>query len=271
MSKHKSPVAPGPKPATIGWYDARRGAAGYSPIIGTFGALSIPAIFLLFNQDVVVKEGPTFTVFAIGMLIVSLLGTMFGAIGLAAIAAETEPTANIAPAIMSISVSISVGLATLFAGIAVVANEFVPEADWLFLALVAITGMAGAFLTAAAIPDSVGLGPEKGSPLWAVYPWIDSGEKAVRHFLIAASVAAVIDAGALTVRLSTRASVPLSVAFVSWVIVGSVGLVLTGMVYAVIRTAHDTKGMQTGLRRAEAYVTTIVGAGYAAFILFILP
>lgn len=35
-----------PKPE--GKYDIRRGAAGYSPVIGTFGALAVPAIILVF-------------------------------------------------------------------------------------------------------------------------------------------------------------------------------------------------------------------------------
>lgn len=32
-----------------GRYDVRRGAAGYSPVIGTFGALAVPAIIVLFT------------------------------------------------------------------------------------------------------------------------------------------------------------------------------------------------------------------------------
>ena len=258
-------------PPQLGGYDVRVGAGGFAPIIGTFGALSIPAIFLLFGNSLASTLSAPLITMAIGSLIISILGTMFGAIGLAAIAAEREPTANLAAGAMSLSVATTIGFVGLFSGIEIIAKHFIPESDWLFLLLVAMAGIVGSLLTAAAITDSVGLGPAAESRFWKRPKWVVSYDSGRRQFTIAATIPAAIVVGAFALRRLTGLTIALSVNGVSWIIAGSAALVLMALVYAVIRTIHHDGGMQTGLRPVEAYVMTVLAGTYTAFMMFALP
>jgi hypothetical protein len=85
-------------------YDLRRGATAYSPIIGTLGALAVPGIIVQFTPSKsLITAHATLITFAAGLLIVGVIASFISAIALAAIGAEREPTANLAPAVMIVA------------------------------------------------------------------------------------------------------------------------------------------------------------------------
>src|SRR6202040_642395 len=97
-----------------GRYDIRQGAAGYAQIIGTFGALAVPALFVLFAvPQASSSQRAPLVALAAGLLIVAILASTGGAIGLAAIGAEQELTGNLVPAVMFLGVAASVSLVTV--------------------------------------------------------------------------------------------------------------------------------------------------------------
>ena len=112
-----------------GWYDIRRGAAGYAPIVGAFGALSVPAIVFLFTilssepPRMFTKQVPVIAL-AGGLLIVVVIGSLAGAIGLAAIGAERDATANLVPATMFLAVAVSISLIAVLAAFEALATLY---------------------------------------------------------------------------------------------------------------------------------------------------
>lgn len=253
-----------------GWYDVRRGASGYAPIIGTFGALSIPTIFLLFNTEVVREASQAHIIFAVGCLILSFLGTVFGSIGLAAIGAERVPTANLSASLMALSVSITVGFAGLFAGIDTVGVLFVPSAAWLFGLLLAMTGAVGAFLTSAAIADSVATGPKAESNALVRPRWITTRSAGMFHTMLSAGVACIPIAFAAIARL-LGVQVDLSLEGTSVLIAVSAGFVFASLIYSTLRAAHREDGRQSALRPVEAYIMTFLSGTYPAMLLLMVP
>src|SRR4051812_28131439 len=97
----------GPSGPDEGWYDLRKGASAYAPIVGSFGSLAVTAIVVVFTVSAG-RIPQTQVALSTGLLVIGFFGSLLGAFGLAAIGAENDPTANLGAAIMFIAVPVVV-------------------------------------------------------------------------------------------------------------------------------------------------------------------
>ncbi|MGI5359757.1 hypothetical protein ACQI4E_31285 [Streptomyces sp. CA-252508] len=131
-----SPERPGP--VVTGHYDVRRGAAAYAPIVGSFGALSVPATIVLFTTA---GSGDTTLVsLAAGLLVVAMIGSLTGSIALAAIGAEVDETANLPAAVMFVAVPVVVSLVSVLSAFATLAAIHLPTQKTLFAVIAGVGG-----------------------------------------------------------------------------------------------------------------------------------
>lgn len=183
----RTAVAPPPDGApstssesTEGHYDARRGAAGYAPIVGTLGALAVPAVIVVFTIPPADPSGGQALAFSAGLLVVTVIGSIVGAIALAAIGAERSLTPNLTPAIMFAAVSVVIALVDVVAAFEILASLALPHARLLLQLITGIAGSLGIFFTSLALGDSWATHPAN-SPHYAAWKsaeWITSQREA---------------------------------------------------------------------------------------------
>jgi hypothetical protein len=254
-----------------GYYDIRHGAAGYSPIIGTFGALAVPAIILVFP---LVNEKPpvqhNLIVLSAGLLIVTLIGSITGAIGLSAIGAERDLTANLVPSAMYLAVTVSVSLVAMLGAFAVLADVYLQGFAILFVAITGIAGLTGIFFTALSVADSWNTGPSGLSTksYWQNSQWIKSQRHAERQAVAVICVNSVPAIAGILLAVS-GVNVHLDSAGVSLIVVSTLALTMLGTGMGAMRTRHSTP--QKGLRWYEAYGTAAIISLYTIIMMIFLP
>lgn len=120
-------TTPPPRPdgPDEGYYDSRAGASAYAPLVGTFGALAVTAIVVLFSTSKALS--PTQLALATGLLAVGVFGSLAGSFGLAAIGAEQDPTANLPPAIMYVAVPVTTSVVSILGAFEVLAKVYIPS------------------------------------------------------------------------------------------------------------------------------------------------
>lgn len=258
-----------------GRYDVRRGAAAYAPIVGTFGALAVAAVPLVFTQFSR-HTAPTTVTFATGMLIVGLLGSLTGAFCFAAIGAQRDPTANLAPAVMYGAVSTVVAVASILAAFEVLASVYVSEAKAMFEIIVASGGVYGCLMTSMVMTDLHTLGPRDRKLLgeWRAHQqWrpLKTRASADRWARNMSGVGALPILAALSFRFAglnvqpTRASAYLAIGVGMFLALGGASL-------GAFRTVHKLNPKdQLGLRPGEAIATTLTIGFYVGLLLIVLP
>jgi hypothetical protein len=256
-----------------GRYDIRRGASGYAQIIGTFGALAVPAIFVLFTvpQASSPQRAPLVAL-AGGLLIVAILASTGGAIGLAAIGAEQDLTGNLVPAAMFLAVAASMSLITVLAAFEVLVAIYLPESTTLFAVITGVAGLMGTFFAALSIADSWHSGPKDPAirKAWQATQWIKSQQKADVQTLWVTGVGAMPAAAGIALRIDGFHVSPSSTT-VAWLVSCSLVLAIGAIVVAGLRTRHPVDGHQKGLRVWEGYGTTLVISAYALVLMILLP
>jgi hypothetical protein len=257
-----------------GHYNVRAGAAGYAPIVGTYGALSVTAIVVVFTVPTSRStNGGVLLILATGLLVVGMIGSLLGAIGLAAISAEAVPTANLAGAVMYISVPVSVSLAALLGAFEVLAALYEPSSTQLFAMIVAAGGLFGVFFISFAIADSISLGPvdDQEHAAWLeTKRWLRSREEANKWTLIVAATGAVPVLVSAGLRFSNATARPTPIE--TNVVVGiGIALTMIGTLASLVRTAHRSDNKQTELRMPEAFITTQVIGAYVLLLMIFLP
>jgi hypothetical protein len=256
-----------------GRYDIRQGAAGYALTIGTLGALAVPALFVLFAvpQASAPQRAPLVAL-AGGLLIVAILASTGGAIGLAAIGAEQDLTGNLVPAVMFLGVAASVAIVTVLGAFEVLAAIYLPESTTLFAVIVGVSGIMGAFFVALSIADSWHTGPRDPAKKkeWQRKQWIRTQKKGDRQTLIVALLGTIPASAGIGLRIAGVHISP-STRTVAWVIGGSLVLAMGAIVFAGMRTRHPADGTQKGLRAWEAYSTTLAISAYALVLMIMLP
>jgi hypothetical protein len=256
-------------------YDLRRGVTGYAPIVGTFGALAVPAIVLLFQGPVpAMHHKVAFVTLAAGLLIVGLIGSLIGAIGLAAIGAEREPTANIPPAIMFIAVPVVVSVVAILGAFAVLSAIYLPESSTLFALIAGAGGVSGVFFTSFAIGDSWQAGPTDPHVRedWLKKQWvaIRSHEEAYKWTAIVGSASAIPILVCMAIRGSGLHVTP-NMAAANWLVGSGLFLAMIGTYLGNMRTAHPAEGIEQWLRKWEAFGVTLTLSAYIIVLLFFLP
>jgi hypothetical protein len=271
--RHGNPIvasAATDKARPEGRYDIRRGTAGYAPIIGTFGALAVPAIIVLFT--VPTPAQPHMVALAAGLLIVAMIASITGAIGMAAIGAEQDPTANLVPATMFLAVAVAVSLVSVLAAFEVLAAMYLPHSETLFAVITGSAGLLGAYFTALSIADSWHTGPtdpaEKNR--WLTTQWIKSQEVAEKQTLMVLAVGAIPALAGIAMRVF-GAHLGLTPAIATWLVAAALALALGAVTIGAFRTRHPVDGRQKGLRRREAYGTTMAISVYTLAMMIFLP
>jgi len=257
-------------PRSEGRYDIRRGAAGYSPVIGTFGALAVPAIILVFTLGQAHGSRASLVALAAGLLIVALIGSILGAIGLAAIGAEHDLTANLVPAAMYLAVAVSVSLVAMLGAFEVLAVLYLRGPTTLFAVITGVAGVAGLFFTALSIADSWHTGPADPAQkkAWQKTQWIRSQHQAERQTVIVILLTSVPAITGVALRFADVHASP-NPTGVSWMVGAALALSMIATGVGALRTRHSTP--QKGLRWQEAYGTTIVISLYTLMMMIFLP
>lgn len=266
-----------------GWYDIRRGAAGYAPIVGAFGALSVPAIVFLFTilssepPRMFTKQVPVIAL-AGGLLIVVVIGSLAGAIGLAAIGAERDATANLVPATMFLAVAVSISLIAVLAAFEALATLYLPglgSTEVLFVAIVGVGGATGAFFTALSIADSWQTGPTRGRGRWLRTQWLQSYSQAYWWAEFVSLVSAIPALLGIVLRVIVwpvvGVKIRLTTAEATWLVGVALALSMAAIAMGALRTRHSVDEAQKGLRQWEALATPLTISCYALALMIFLP
>ncbi|MFD8306048.1 hypothetical protein ACFV29_27455 [Streptomyces sp. NPDC059690] len=256
---------------TEGHYDVRRGAAAYAPIVGAFGALAVPTVTVLFTSAHPGKK--ILVTLATGLLVVAIIASLTGSVGLAAIGAERDETANLPPAVMYLAVAIVVEIVSVLAAFEVLAAIHVRSARPLFASITAVGGLAGVYFTSFAVGDSHGTGPRhpRIRRAWVKEQWVQDQKDAYAKANRLAAIGSVPIFAAVLVRIFIGHFKPNNGSVYTLVGVG-LALAMAGVFLGVQRTAHAlTNEDQKGLRGYEAYSTTVAASLYTAALILFLP
>jgi hypothetical protein len=254
-----------------GQYDVRVGASSYAPIVGAFGALSVPAIILVFALPSQNAASATVT-FAAGLLVIGMFGSLFGSVGLAAIGAERDPTANLAPAIMYIAVPVATSIISVLGAFEVLAAIYIPDSADLFAIIVVAGGIFRVMFTAFAIADSVSLGPTdpKRHDDYLKKQWLQTRAQSYRWANIIAAIGTILPLLGAGLRVAGF-GIPLNSLTINSIIGAGVGVTFLGTIASMLRTAHRLDGEQRGLKGPEAAVTVLAIGGFTLGLVVCLP
>lgn len=260
-------------PDPEGQYDSRAGAGAYAPIVGTLGSLAVPAIIVLFTVPQNAAQLSTRTVsFAAGLLIVGMVGSLFGAFGLAAIGAERDLTANLIPAVMYIAVPVAISIISIVGAFEVLSAVYIPESKTLLALVVGVIGIVGVVFCALAIGDIIGAGPT--DPVfrrkWIRTQWIQSRRAAYTwaNIVIATTTAPAV--AALVLRVLEVKVSPTS-ASINFIVGTGVTLTMGGTLASMLRTAHALDNDQRGLRPWEAFGSCTIISLFTLVLMLFLP
>jgi hypothetical protein len=255
-----------------GRYDVRRGAAAYAPIVGAFGALAIPTVTVLFTSKQPPHSGKLI-LFACGLLVVATIGSLTGAIGLAAIGAERDQTANLPAAVMYTAVPVVISILSVLASFEVLAAVYLPDEKGLFAITAGVGGLAGTYFTSFAIGDSWQSGPSDPAvrATWVGDQWIKDKQGAYRQADRVALASGAPVAVGLVLRLC-GVHFGTNSAGVNWLVASGLILSVAGTFAGVQRTKHAMQDSeQQGIRCWEAYLTSLGVAFYTFAVLIFLP
>ncbi|MCW2903053.1 MAG: hypothetical protein JWO67_5318 [Streptosporangiaceae bacterium] len=255
-----------------GHYDARKGAAGYAPIVGTLGALAVPAVIVVFTSP---PDGPhsgEVIAFATGLLVVTMIGSIIGAISLAAIGGESTLTPNLTPAVMYAAVPVVMALVDVVAAFEILASLALPHARLLLQLITGISGALGVFFAALALGDSWATHPAHSPSYleWKSTEWITSQRDADKAALRVAAIG-VLPVAAGTVCRVSGLHLPSHATAVNTIVLSGLALTVFATVASALRTRHPDAALSRGPRPWEAYTTTLATSAYAAILLLFLP
>lgn len=256
-----------------GHYDIRRGAAGYAPIIGAFGALSVPAIIVLFTAPAPnVPHRDADISMAAGLLIVAMLGSVISSIAMAAIGAEQDETANIPAEIMYEAVAVVISVASVLAAFEALAALYLPNIKTLFLLITGFGGLVGIFFTTLVVADSFHAGPSDADDhaIWRRTQWIQDREHAESAARVVTAIGSIPAMSGIVVRICGVGPTPTAVTANVVVAVGFV-LTMSGIVLGALRSRHAVDGVQKGLRPSEALGTSLATSCYIFMLMLFLP
>lgn len=252
-----------------GRYDVRKGAEGYAPIVATVGALTVPAIAIVFTVKPPCGTAQNLSL-ASAVLVVALFGSIVGSLGLAALAAEADATANLARAAVFLAVPVAVSIIALLAGFEALATVYHPADAELFLAVVAVGGAFACAFAALALEDSPDLGPSDPSAYqkWLATQWLKSrkdGRRWSQRVTLFAWVVILAGAAARLLGLHSPS------AHASKVVLVAAGLaaLLWGAFAGLTATRHEDE--QRALRRVDAFGSVGAIAAYVVVSLLCLP
>ncbi|WP_353944432.1 hypothetical protein ABII15_24430 [Streptomyces sp. HUAS MG91] len=255
-----------------GHYDIRRGAAAYAPIVGAFGALAIPTVTVLFTSNKH-KGSETLVALACGLLVVATIGSLTGSMGLAAIGAEKDNTANLPAAVLYTAVPVAIATVSVLASFEVLAAIYLKDEKGLFAITTGAGGLAATFFVSFAVADSWQSGPadEDIRREWVLEQWIDSKETAYRkvdRITVASGLPVLV--GVILRLCGIHGS--FTSTGVNWLVGAGLFLCVAGTFAGIQRTKHATHDSeQKGIEAWEGYLAPMVVGLYTLALLTFLP
>jgi hypothetical protein len=269
-----SPPAESPQKPFEGHYDVRRGAGGYASIVGTLGALTVPAITILVTVKVppTAVHGELLVTFASSLLVVSMIASILSAFALAAIAGERVETPNLSPAIMCVGLSAIIGLTNMLASFEILSSLFLHEAKTMFALITGVGGLAGVFFVSLAIADSWMIAPKDPAlrEEWRGRQWLKdqkATDRAARRVIFVSSVPVIVGLGLRVFHLLINPTI-IEVRCLTGV--GAL-LAIAGVFAGVARTAHPEDGEHRGLDPWWAFTPPMAGGLYVLGTLILMP
>lgn len=256
-----------------GRYDIRQGTAAFAPIVGTFGAISVTAIVVLFTVPPrpSINHAP-YIAMAAGLLILSMFNSFTGSFALASIGAEEDLTANLVPAAMYMLIPVMISLVGMLGAFEVLAAIYLPESRTLLALITATAGAVGSLINAFGVSDSLHSGPadtvERSQ--WIRTQWIQTradANKWTNRVMVASIVPPVFGA---FLRLASVKAIP-TAASSNWLV--GVGFIVSmiGLVAGYLRSRHSVEGFQKGLRKREGFIAPLAIGLYTLGLLIFLP
>ncbi len=256
-----------------GYHDIRHGATAYSAVVGTFGAIAVPAIILIFTNPIPqVANARTLATMATTLLVAGMFGSLLGAIALAYLGAERDPIAGLAPAIVYAAVPVVVSLSCILGAFEVLAALYQPSVKTLFSVVVATSSLFGVVYTAFAVIHSLDLGPRGVTRrTWLKAQQIREHVSAVKAARLLSGITAAPVLLAMVLRLAGVHLRPTSLT-VHLDLITALVLITVGPLLAVLRTTPSkTPEEQRGLRLHEMYAANFGISGFTILLLFTLP
>jgi hypothetical protein len=256
-----------------GFYDPRRGASGYAPVVATFGALAVPALVVLFTTNAPIPADKL--ALSSGLLIIGIFGSLFGAFGLAAVGAERDGTANLGAVIMFIGVPAAISMFSVLGAFEVLAAFFVPTAAKAFLFTEGLGIIFGVYLVSIAIGDASTLHPRTKSPTefdeWRAKQWLRNRKMSYKAAGTLSTTGLLVPAAVILLRIGGL-TIHLTGVLVNVSIYVGVALCFLGAVASGQRTKHPVEGNeQVSLRRWEAWISVFAVSLFGAYLLLVLP
>lgn len=254
-------------PMPRGQYDLRIGASGYSPVVGTVGGFAVAGIVLLFTipSGMGSNISEAMLAKAAALMTLALVACVMAAIGMAAIAGESQLTVNLPPALMYSGVAAVTGVVALPASFEVLASELLPSARGFLLLITVGTAVVGILFTSFSIPDGY-FGRVAGT---SENDWLQTRLQAYRTGCRVALVAclpimAVVTARAVGVQPDAGTDL------FGGIVTACVVATFAATVAASVRTAHAGRAMGA-FKLAEAVAALSVLSVSLAALILVLP
>jgi uncharacterized membrane protein YqjE len=256
-----------------GRYDIRQAAAAFAPIVGTFGAIAVTAIVVLFTvpPKVPVNHAP-YIAMAAGLLILAMINSFTGSFALASIGAEEDLTANLVPAVMYIMIPVMISLVGMLGAFEVLAAIYLPESKTLFALITAAAGLIGSITDAFGVSDSLHSGPVDTTERsqWIHTQWIQTrvdAHKWTNRVIMACIVPPILGA---FLRLLGVEAIPTTFSS-NWLV--GIGFIVSmvGLLAGYLRSRHSVEEFQRGLRKCEGFTAPLAIGLYTFGLLIFLP
>ncbi len=257
-----------------GFYDPREGAKGYAPIVASFGALAVTAIVVVFSATAPGNNPENLTL-TTGLLAMAVFGSFLAAFGLAAVGAEKHPTANLPAVVMFLAIPVALAFIGILGAFEVLAATFVPQSTMLFALITGAGGAVSVVFSAFVVGDSWGMHPTTiAGPQfeeWRSRQWIQNAEHAQRQSILLVLVGIVPVIIAVILRLA-NARIGIGLTGINVTVGVGILLILTGTAAGIFRARHPYQDNdQKGIRRWEAWASSMAISVYTAWLLLVLP
>lgn len=264
--------------AKKGYYDISIGMRGYSPILGSLGALVVPAIIFIFTglqRPSVLASATRYEhsiSLAVGLLIVAMIGCLVAAMGFAALGAEKVITPNVPAGVIFFGLPASISIVNILGSFAVLAAIYMPGSSDIFLVTVGAGGLVSVLYSSFGIIDSWQDGPDwsgiEASPPW----WNGSTKNALNWATWTASVSGSLVLVGTIVRLTVKPYLTNGL-YVNSTLIAGLLLVLFGTIYGYFRVLHPTDDNKDEhpLRATEAFGVMLLLTFYILLVVLFLP
>ncbi|WP_142144406.1 hypothetical protein [Streptomyces sp. SLBN-31] len=235
--------------------------------------MAVPAVVVVFVNLTDAQRHSPAAAFAAGLLVVTVIASIIGAISLAAIGGESSLTPNLTSAVMFAAVPVVIALVDVVAAFELLSSLALPDARLLLQLITGASGALGVFFTALALGDSWATHPAHSPNYeeWKEDEWIRSQEEADKAALWVAGLGVLPVTIGTALRVFAGLRVTASVTTANSIILCGLALSVAATVASALRTHHPERVPSRGPRPEEAYVTTLATSTYAAILLIFLP